>query len=125
MLSVPPHVYTNTPHTHTQVRSYLVHPNYRHPSVSTASQEYDIALLKLQRPVKLSDTARLVCLPIRSEEPPVGTRCTVTGWGHLQFGGDWSPDVLHRAQVPLVSYRYAVSHQLPLESKFEIPQERS
>ena len=35
-----------------------------------------------------------------------GTMCTVTGWGHLQFGSGWSPDVLHKGTVPTVSYKY-------------------
>ena len=68
-------------------------------------QQYDIALLRLKQPVRLSDSVQPVCVPPRSQEPQEGTLCTVTGWGHLEFEGDWSPEVLHKAEVPLVSYR--------------------
>ena len=104
-LIIHTHAHTHT-HTHTQVRGYLVHPNYRHRVFAAANQQqYDIALLRLKHPVRLSDSAQPVCVPPRSQEPPEGTVCTVTGWGHLEFGGGWSPEVLHKAEVPLVSYR--------------------
>ena len=88
----------------TQVRNYFVHPNYI-PREFTSSKDYDIALLKLLHPVKLTAHVGPVCLPPEYNDPPAGTLCTVTGWGHLEHKGE-SPELLHEAQVPLVSYRY-------------------
>ena len=85
----------------------MVHPSYSPPEYSS-SKEHDIALLKLLHPVKLSTHAGLACLPPEFSEPPVGTLCTVTGWGHLEHRAGWSPELLHMAQVPLVSYRYVI-----------------
>lgn len=81
-----------------KVRHYTFHKSYRF-----SSRDNDIALLKLLHPVRLTEHVGLACLPSRSAEPPSGTLCTITGWGHLQYNAGWSPDVLHTAQVPLVS----------------------
>ena len=77
-----------------------------HPGYSGSSQEHDIALLKLLHPVKLTSDVGIGCLPPDYSDPPEGTLCTVTGWGHLEHKAGWSPELLHMAQVPLVSYGY-------------------
>ena len=88
-----------------QVKNIYIHSEYIDPYFGTANPEFDIALLKLQHPVRLTDSVGLICLPSEAQDPPSGTMCTVTGWGHHVFGGNWSPDVLHKADVPLVSLR--------------------
>lgn len=70
-------------------------------------RDHDIALVKLAQPVGLTHHTGFICLP--DADPPMGTLCTVTGWGHLQYGAGISPHVLYSAQVPLVSRRYVVN----------------
>lgn len=87
-----------------QVENFIVHPKYIASSLT--SSDHDIALLKLAHPVRLTSHVGFICLPVpRYPEPANGTLCTVTGWGHLQFGSEVSPDLLHSAQVPLVLRR--------------------
>jgi len=42
---------------------------------------YDIALLKLDKPINFTDTIRPVCLPKQGEAVPVGKQCVAAGWG--------------------------------------------
>ena len=83
-----------------------------HPEYNTSFQylvnkvpEYDIALIRLRHPAKLTDSVQPACLPDVNSDPPVGTMCRVSGWGHLNFQQGPSPPVLHHTRVPLVNYR--------------------
>lgn len=87
-----------------EVQEIFIHPDYSSRLFSAALPEFDIALLKLRHPARLTSSTGLVCLPLRNEEPPAGTECTVTGWGHLQYGSSSSPLILHQATVPLVPH---------------------
>ena len=42
-------------------------------------------------------------LPAKGQVTPVGTQCTVTGWGTTSYGNDISPDILRKVKVPVVS----------------------
>lgn len=46
---------------------------------------HDIALVKLDKPVKFSDTIRPVCLPKRGESDPVNKKCIIAGWGYAML----------------------------------------
>ena len=67
--------------------------------------EHDIALIQLTEPIRPSSHVGTVCLPPHTQEPTVGTVCTVTGWGRLQYGVNEYPELLHQGDVPLVSHR--------------------
>lgn len=41
----------------------------------------DVALIKLDKPVKFSETIRPVCLPKSGEPLPLGKMCVAAGWG--------------------------------------------
>lgn len=41
----------------------------------------DLALVQLWTPVSPEGTARPICLPQGSREPPAGTPCAIAGWG--------------------------------------------
>lgn len=41
----------------------------------------DLALMKLNAPVKFTDQVRPACLPTQGYEIPVGTKCMASGWG--------------------------------------------
>ena len=75
----------------------ISHENYKTP----LDDSNDIALLKLARPVNLTEEVGLACLP-NSSYSIVNKTCWITGWGTLASGGD-PPDELMQASVPLVS----------------------
>uniref|UniRef100_A0A3P8SJZ1 Transmembrane serine protease 6 n=1 Tax=Amphiprion percula TaxID=161767 RepID=A0A3P8SJZ1_AMPPE len=68
------------------------------------SHDYDLALLKLDRPasVLLAGHARPACLPPPTHQLEPGLLCWVTGWGALREGGAAS-NVLQKVDVRLVS----------------------
>ena len=87
---------------------------FEHPDYNTTSQlrvnkipEYDIALVKLRNPARLTSAVQPACLPDGNSDPPVGTMCHVSGWGHLNYYQGPSPTALHHTVVPLVNYRSA------------------
>ncbi|XP_060771710.1 trypsin-2-like [Neoarius graeffei] len=57
----------------------IIHPNY-----DSWNMANDIMLIKLSRPATLNSYVQPVALP--KSFPPVGTQCTVSGWGNT-----WSP----------------------------------
>ncbi|XP_034721095.1 coagulation factor VII [Etheostoma cragini] len=83
------------------VLKVLVHPGY-----NKSSYDNDVALLRLQRPVKLGVYVVPICLPARNSTfiRTLGSvrESTVSGWGRLaQFGA--TAQVLQRAVLPRVS----------------------
>uniref|UniRef100_A0A667WQ79 Transmembrane serine protease 6 n=1 Tax=Myripristis murdjan TaxID=586833 RepID=A0A667WQ79_9TELE len=68
------------------------------------SHDYDLALLRLDRPATppLTSHARPVCLPPPTHQLEPGLLCWVTGWGALREGGTAS-NVLQQVDVRLVS----------------------
>lgn len=69
----------------TKVVEIVRHPRYN-KSLS-ARGGADIALLKLEAPVPLSELVHPVSLPPASLDVPSGKTCWVTGWGDIGHGG--------------------------------------
>ncbi|XP_034388451.1 transmembrane protease serine 6 [Cyclopterus lumpus] len=69
-----------------------------HQYYDDESHDYDLALLKLERPA----AARPACLPPPTHQLEPGLLCWVTGWGSLREGGSAS-NVLQKVDVRLVS----------------------
>ena len=91
-----------------QVDTTVIHPDYQ---IGASGANHDIALIKLQYPVKLTSHVGFICLPATSSSDPLeGSLCTVTGWGHQMHGAGVSPDLLHSAQVPVVSRRWVQNY---------------
>uniref|UniRef100_A0A3Q0QXI1 Plasminogen n=1 Tax=Amphilophus citrinellus TaxID=61819 RepID=A0A3Q0QXI1_AMPCI len=63
----------------------------------------DIALLKLDRPVLLSDKVQPACLPEKDHIVPSGTECYVTGWGETQ--GTGGEGILKETGFPVIENR--------------------
>ena len=63
----------------------FIHPNYNPPATGP---DYDVALIKLRKPIRFTNDVRPVCLPTRDFPP--GTNCYVTGWGATREGGNIS-----------------------------------
>ncbi|XP_013364392.1 PREDICTED: kallikrein-4-like [Chinchilla lanigera] len=74
----------------------------KHPQYVTPRNGSDLMLIKLNRPVRISDTIWPIF--ITSECPTPGTRCWVTGWGQLL--DDDHPLDLRCALVPVVSEQH-------------------
>uniref|UniRef100_A0A665T3S9 Peptidase S1 domain-containing protein n=1 Tax=Echeneis naucrates TaxID=173247 RepID=A0A665T3S9_ECHNA len=75
-----------------------------HQYYDDESHDYDLALLKLDRPasMQLAGHARPACLPPPTHQLDPGLLCWVTGWGALREGGR-SSNVLQKVDVHLVS----------------------
>ncbi|KAL0860404.1 hypothetical protein ABMA27_009798 [Loxostege sticticalis] len=78
-----------------QVEKIVIHP-YHH--VVT----YDLAVLKLSKPVALSDKVAAIPMMESGEEVPDGANLQVTGWG-LNENEDW-PVMLQRVEVSKVNW---------------------
>ena len=88
-----------------QAHSIHPHPSYNLSLRFMLAPEHDLAMVRLLKPAQLSSSVRPACLPATLQDPPAGTLCTVSGWGHLMFKHGPSPSLLHHTDVPLVSYR--------------------
>ena len=76
---------------------------FLHGQYDPKTMDYDIALIKLENPVKLSKMVRPVCLPDESITFRSGTSCYVTGFGVTEQGGEVST-TLQEASVPIVPH---------------------
>ncbi|XP_016520853.1 transmembrane protease serine 2 isoform X1 [Poecilia formosa] len=74
-----------------------------HQDFDTKTNAYDIALVKLNRPIIFTQrTVRPVCLPNAGLQVNSSSEAWITGWGQLYPSGP-SPDILHQAQVTIYS----------------------
>ncbi|KAF7711965.1 serine protease 27-like [Silurus meridionalis] len=75
-----------------------------HPSYNSATQNNDIALLRLKSSVNFTDYIRPVCLAGQGSSFPDKTSCWITGWGSIASGVQLpAPGVLQEAMVPTVN----------------------
>jgi len=73
----------------------IIHPSYRWGVMSN-----DIALVKLNKKVQRNGFVNTACMPDKDENFE-GQKCTISGWGKLEDGGQ-SPPALVAANVPIV-----------------------
>jgi len=89
----------------------IVAQTIRHPQYVSVGQGYDIALLRLQTPLDLSDP-KVAAIPIATNlhremgYEDADVMAIISGWGALSFGGP-SSNILQSAQVPIVSNEQA------------------
>ncbi|XP_039455749.1 transmembrane protease serine 3 [Oreochromis aureus] len=79
------------------VEKIVYHNRYRQKGLG-----YDIALMKLAKPLEVDGSVQPICLPSHGEEFKEGTLCWISGWGATEEDGDTSV-VLRSAVVPLIS----------------------
>jgi len=72
----------------------------QHPDYTEGPPRWDLAMVKLESPVKFGTCVGTVCLPEKDVSP--GTACWITGWGTLSSGGS-QPGTLQEAQVDIIS----------------------
>lgn len=102
----------------TQSQSFMLYGSgYRvakaipHPDYDSNTKNNDIALMKLQTPLPLSDRVRPVCLPNPGLQLSPAQPCWISGWGATSEKGKTS-DLLHAAQVRLIEPRICNSRQV-------------
>ncbi|KAL2295210.1 hypothetical protein Nmel_018371, partial [Mimus melanotis] len=82
------------------VKRLLVHQQY-----TAASQQNDIALLQLDRPVHCSDYVQLACVPNASLTVSQLKSCYIAGWGSASAKALGVSDILQEAKVRLLDSR--------------------
>ncbi|XP_023578043.1 serine protease 56 [Octodon degus] len=85
-----------------QVEEVPVNRILLHPKFDPQTFHGDLALVQLWTPVSPAGSARPVCLPQASSEPPAGTPCSIAGWGALFEDGP-EAEAVREARVPLLS----------------------
>ncbi|XP_076246579.1 vitamin K-dependent protein C [Calliopsis andreniformis] len=81
-----------------RVDSVTVHPEYDADTVDN-----DIAMLRLPVTLSPSSSRGIACLPGTNQPLPTNQLCTIIGWGKSRVTDDFGTDVLHQAQIPIVS----------------------
>uniref|UniRef100_A0A3P8YZU7 Transmembrane serine protease 6 n=1 Tax=Esox lucius TaxID=8010 RepID=A0A3P8YZU7_ESOLU len=87
--------------------SIRVQQVFLHQYYDDETHDYDLALLRLERPAAPGTPAQPVCLPSPTHQHEPELLCWVTGWGTLKEGGSPS-NVLQKVDVRLVSEQACV-----------------
>jgi len=78
------------------VEQILQHPDYKNVTRN------DIALLKIERPLKFSNTIRPICLPEQVEAiPSTKKSCMAAGWGRINRHDGETAETLMELEVPV------------------------
>lgn len=80
------------PFVERMVAKKVVHPKY-----NFFTYEYDLALVRLDKPLDFAPHISPICLPA-SDDLLIGENATVTGWGRLSEGGTL-PSVLQEVCI--------------------------
>jgi len=84
---------------------------FRHPQYDPMHLNNDIALFKLEEPVKLGKYVKTACLPTKNME--VGAKCYITGWGKMHHPGTMVR-FLQQGMLPVVSNKdcFELNHKV-------------
>lgn len=84
---------------------------FKHPYYNKNNVDNDIALLKLESPLELTQRVWPACLPDQNEELSPESKVTILGWGATSYsrGPDGKfnldrDDILRQAEVPVVDF---------------------
>ena len=72
-----------------------------HPGYNRKTMANDAALGLVDGPFQLNQWTVPACLPDPSFDPPVGSNCTVIGWGKEAEGASSTVDSLRQVEVPI------------------------
>lgn len=84
-----------------------------HPEWNKSSTDFDIGLIKVQKPFEFSNRISPIKLVDANAIIKVGTLVTVSGWGMTSERALFAPFVLHSVTVPVVD-REACNHNYTL-----------
>uniref|UniRef100_A0A4W5LRG0 Acrosin n=1 Tax=Hucho hucho TaxID=62062 RepID=A0A4W5LRG0_9TELE len=100
---------------------------------NAASNDYDLAMMRLSKPITVGNSRRPVCLPPKNLGLKAGDSMTVTGWGYLHEKGEHTTNKttpslsltlfisIQQAHI-LKSFSHNVNSQFPLFSvTFSLP----
>jgi transmembrane serine protease 3 len=73
-----------------------------HPQYDPDTTANDIAIIKLEKPIKFSSTVQPACLPAVGEVVPDNVQATVAGWGLTREGGADTSNILMQVGVPTI-----------------------
>ena len=83
-----------------RVEHITLHPDFRY--MLTQPDRFDVAVLKLDRPVAYQDNILPICLPT-SDYDLVGKIGVVAGWGKTDNSfGKTGTNILHKVLVPII-----------------------
>ncbi|KAL9970723.1 hypothetical protein ACROYT_G023137 [Oculina patagonica] len=87
------------------VTKIISHSGFNFQGSGYKDLRHDVALLKLEKPITLSDKVNTVCLAKgHRDKISSGKNCYITGWGRTVGGGSaW--DVLQQAVLPVVRHK--------------------
>ena len=63
----------------------------------------DIALLKLDKPIKFTEFVNSICMPNTLFEEPRTTQLTVTGWGAIKYESRETPIIMQEVTLDRIS----------------------
>uniref|UniRef100_A0A8B9PT91 Transmembrane serine protease 13 n=1 Tax=Apteryx owenii TaxID=8824 RepID=A0A8B9PT91_APTOW len=89
------------------VSQVIINSNY-----SDDHDDYDIALMKLSRPLTLSAQVRPACLPMHGQRFQTGRSCFITGFGKTRENEDNTSPKLREAEVKLIDYKVCNSDKV-------------
>ncbi|NWV19303.1 TMPSD protease, partial [Origma solitaria] len=89
------------------VSQVIINSNY-----SDDHDDYDIALMKLSRPLTLSAQVRPACLPTYGQRFQTGRSCFITGFGKTRENEDNTSPKLREAEVKLIDYKICNSDKV-------------
>ncbi|XP_055628345.1 uncharacterized protein LOC129769866 [Toxorhynchites rutilus septentrionalis] len=75
----------------------------KHPRYDKKTVDNDVALLRLPHEMERSNFVGYACLPERYQQLPMGHTCTIIGWGKKRHSDDSGTDILHEAEVPIIT----------------------
>ena len=84
------------------VTKIFIHPYYR---FTPQADRYDVAVLRLDRPVKYAPHILPICLPMKNELIREGTEAIVSGWGARDPTSEKRPRDLQAVDVKVVESR--------------------
>uniref|UniRef100_A0A8B9ZNM3 Transmembrane serine protease 13 n=2 Tax=Anas TaxID=8835 RepID=A0A8B9ZNM3_9AVES len=89
------------------VSQVIINSNY-----SDDHDDYDIALMKLSRPLTLSAQVRPACLPMHGQRFQTGRSCFITGFGKTRENEENTSPKLREAEVKLIDYKICNSDKV-------------
>ncbi|XP_061448592.1 transmembrane protease serine 13 isoform X2 [Rhineura floridana] len=89
------------------VSHIIINANY-----SDEHDDYDIALMKLSRPLALSAQVRPACLPMSGQTFLPGRTCFITGFGKINENEENTSPKLREAEVKIIDYRLCNSQHV-------------